>query len=119
MRSDGLDLDNPDPTRRFTGLPDLGPDLADTADMGQRRAELQDFILGAYPVSGTAGTAGAIPRPAGHPPNLDPTAVFLARVLIPVGLADPPQRTDEAVRIDNFSRRFVPSATLLARWVGA
>jgi hypothetical protein len=118
-RSDGLDVDNPDPTRRFIGLPDLGPNLAGTADISQRRAELQDFILAAYPVSGTAGIAGAIARPAGHPPDLDPTAVFLARVLIPVGPANPPQRTNETVRIDNFSRRFVPSATLLARWVGA
>jgi hypothetical protein len=118
-RSDGLDVDNPDPTQRFTGLPDLGPDLAAIADADQRRSELQDFILAGYPASGIAGTAGAIAPPAGHPPGLDPTAVFLARVLIPVGPGNPPQRTDEPVRIDNFSRRFVPPATLLARWVGA
>ena len=111
-RSDGLDVG-------FTGLPALGPDLATTADVNQRRAALQDFILTSYPMSGVAGAASTIARPAGHPPDLDPTAVFLARVLIPIGPGNPPQRTNEVVRIDNFSRRFVPSATLLARWVGA
>ncbi len=118
-RGDGLDVDNPDPAKRFTGLPDLGPDLAATADVNQRRAALQDFVLSSYPVSGVAGSADAMAPPAGHPPDLDPTAVFLARVLIPVGPGNPPQRTNEAVCIDNFSRRIVPSATLLARWVGA
>jgi hypothetical protein len=118
-RDDGLDVDNPNPDQRFTGLPDLGPDLAAIVDIDARRAALQDEIFTAYPVSGAAGSAGAIASPPGHPPDIDPTAVFLARVLIPVGPADPPQRVDEPVRIDNFSRRFVPSATLLARWVGA
>ena len=103
----------------FTGLPDPGTDLGAIADIAARRAALQDAILGAYPMNGSAGTAGAIAPPPGHPPGLDPTAVFLARVLVPVGPDDPPQRTDETVGIDNFSRRFVASEALLARWVGA
>ena len=103
----------------FTGLPDPGTDLGAIADIAARRAALQDAILGAYPMSGSAGTAGAIAPPPGHPPGLDPTAVFLARVLVPVGPDDPPQRTGETVGIDNFSRRFVASEALLARWVGA
>jgi hypothetical protein len=111
-RADGLDDD-------FNGLPDPGPDLAAIADPDARRAALQDAILGAYPVRGRAGTEGALAPPPGHPPGLDPTAVFLARVLIPVGASDPPARSDDPVRVDNFSRRFVPAATLLARWIGA
>lgn len=111
-RADGLDDD-------FSGLPDPGPDLAAIADPDARRAALQDAILAAYPVRGRAGSAGAIAAPAGHPTGLDPSAVFLARVLIPVGSADPPARSAEAVIVDNFSRRFVPATMLLARWVGA
>jgi hypothetical protein len=101
------------------GLPDPGPDLAAIADVGARRAALQDAILAAYPVRGRAGTADAIAPLPGHPSNLDPTAVFLARVLIPVAAGNPPTRDGVAVRVDNFSRRFVPAASLLARWVGA
>ena len=111
-RTDGLDDD-------FDGLPDPGPDLAGIADPDARRAALQDAILAAYPVRGRAGQAAALDAPPGHPPGLDATAVFLARVLIPVGPADPPERVDGPVRIDNFSRRFVPTATLIARWIGA
>jgi len=114
-RADGLDDD-------FSGLPDLGPDLAAITDPAERRAALQDALLAAYPVRGRAGGIGgtaAIAPPAGHPPGLDPTAVFLARVLLPVGEDDPPVRAAEAHVVDNFSRRFVPAAALLARWVGA
>src|SRR5438045_3872814 len=83
-----------------------GPALGGIADIAARRAAVRDAILGAYPMGGSAATAGAIAPPPGHPPGLDPTAVFLARVLVPVGPDDPPQRTDETVGIDNFSRRF-------------
>jgi hypothetical protein len=101
------------------GLPDPGPDLAATADVTVRRAALQETILAAYPVRGHAGTPDAIEPPPGHPLGLDPTAVFLARVLIPIGPGDAPQRTGDPVHIDNFARRFIASAALLARWVGA
>ena len=111
-RGDGLD-------EGFSGLPDPGPDLAAITDPAERRAALQDALLAAYPARGRAGTAGAIAPPAGHPPGLDPTAVFLARVLLPVGAGDPPARTSDAPILDNFARRFVPAAALLARWVGA
>jgi hypothetical protein len=111
-RTDGLDDD-------FNGLPDPGPDLAAIADIDERRAALQDALLDAYPPRGRSGSTDPIAAPAGHPRNLDPTAVFLARVLIPVGATDPPQRTAAAVLVDNYSRRFVPAAVLLARWIGA
>lgn len=113
-RGDGLD-------DAFSGLPDLGPDLAAIADPAERRAALQDALLAAYPARGRTGggATAAMAPPAGHPPGLDPTAVFLARVLIPVGAGDPPARTADTPLADNFSRRFAPAAALLARWVGA
>lgn len=111
-RTDGLDDD-------FNGLPALGPDLAAIADVTERRAALHDAILSSYPPRGRAGTADVIAPPPGHPTGLDPTAVFLARVLIPVGADNPPTRTADVPLIDNFSRRFVPAAMLLARWVDA
>ena len=111
-RTDGLDDD-------FSGLPDLGPDLAAIANIDDRRAALQDALLGAYPPRGRSGSTDPIAPPAGHPRELDPTAVFLARVIVPVGAANPPARTADPVLVDNYSRRFVPAAALIARWIGA
>lgn len=111
-RTDGLDDD-------FDGLPDLGPDLAAIADVVARRAALQDALLAAYPARSRSGSTDPIAPPPGHPPNLDPTAVFIARVLIPVGDTNPPERGADPVLIDNYRRRFVPAAVLLARWIGA
>lgn len=111
-RTDGLDDD-------FDGLPAPGPDLAAIADLAQRRAALQDAVLDAWVDSGRSSQEGQLPPPAGHPPELDPTALFLARVLVPVTADNPPQRDGTAVLVDNWSRRFVPSAGLIARWLGA
>ncbi|QSA98404.1 hypothetical protein [Methylococcus sp. EFPC2] len=110
-RSDGLDDD-------FSGLPEPGPDLADIADADLRRAALQDAVLDAWTSNGRSGQEGQIAPPAGHPPELDPTAQFLARVLVPVTADDPPQRDGSAVLVDNWTRRFVPSVNLLSRWTG-
>jgi hypothetical protein len=100
---DGLDDD-------FDGLPEPGPDLAAIADVGERRARLHDAILASYPARGRPGQ-----------PDPVPDEVFLARVLIPVGAADPPVRgpVGAGVVVDNWGRRFVASAFLLARWLGA
>ena len=103
----------------FSGLPDLGPDLAAIADPDQRRARLQDAVLGAYPASGRAGSPDELDPLPEHPNGVDRSAVFLARVLIPVGAADPPARIDAAVWVDNWRRRFIPALALLARWLGA
>jgi hypothetical protein len=93
----------------FDGLPEPGPDLAAIADVEERRARLHDAILAAYTVRRRPGE----PEPV-------PEDVFLARVLVPVGAGDPPVRDDGAgVVVDNWGRRFVPSAFLLARWLGA
>jgi hypothetical protein len=103
----------------FDGLPAPGPDLAAIADLPERRARLQDTILASYPVRGRAGSPGELEPLPEHPNDIDRSAVFLARVLIPVGAADPPAREGVAVLVDSWRRRFVASAMLLARWVGA
>jgi hypothetical protein len=102
----------------FDGLPAPGPDLAGVADPAARRARLQDAILDGYPASGRAGSPGELDPLPEHPQGLDRTSVFLARVVIPVGAANPPARAGAAVVVDGWARRFVPSALLLGRWVG-
>ncbi len=101
------------------GLPDLGRDLAGIADLAERRAALQDEVLEAFPASGRSGQEGGLAPLDEHPRDLDPSAVFLARVLIPVTADTIPQRQGAAVLVDNWSRRFVPGLRLLARFVAA
>lgn len=108
---DGLDDD-------FDGLPPTGEDLSEVADADERRAALQDAVLAAWPEGGSAGEADALPPLPEHPRGIDPTAQLLARVLIPVGGGDPPERDGAAVLVDNWPRRFVPSTRLLQRWLG-
>ena len=103
----------------FSGLPDPGPDLAAIADVGARRAAAQDAVLDAWSASGRSGQEGQLAPLPEHPRDLDTTAIFLARVLIPVTTDTPPQRAGNAVVVDNWSRRFVPSTALLMRWIGA
>jgi hypothetical protein len=102
----------------FDGLPAPGVDLAGIADLAQRRARLQDAILDSYPASGRAGSPGELEPLPEHPAGIDRTAVFLARVVIPVGAANPPARAGTAVLVDGWRRRFVASSLLMARWVG-
>jgi hypothetical protein len=103
----------------FDGLPAPGPDLAGIADLAERRARLQDAILASFPASGRSGSPAELAPLPEHPAGIDPTAVFLARVLIPVGAADPPAREPGTPPIDNWRRRFVPSSHLVSRWIGA
>ena len=79
---------------------------------------MQDAILDSYPASGRAGSPGDLDPLPEHPQGLDRTAVFLARVVVPVGAANPPARAGAAVVVDSWARRFVPSALLLGRWAG-
>jgi hypothetical protein len=76
-------------------------------------------VLAAWTASGRSGQQGQLAPLPEHPRDLDPTAVFLARVLLPVTPDDPPQRDGTAVLVDNWSRRFVPSTGLMLRWLGA
>jgi hypothetical protein len=109
---DGLDDD-------FDGLPPPGPDLAAIADPDERRAALQDEVLDSWPASGNAGQVATLAPLPEHPTGLDPTALFVARVLIPVTAGTPPERDGAGVVVDNWSRRFVPSTRLLLRLIGA
>jgi hypothetical protein len=111
------DLD-PGPGGVFDGLPAPGVDLAGIADIAERRARLQDAILDSYPVGGHAGSPGELEPLPEHTAGVDRTAVFLARVVIPVGGANPPARAGTAVLVDGWRRRFIPSSLLMARWVG-
>lgn len=84
------------------------------ADDGARRAALQDAVLHGY-TRRADGTLGPGPE---HLPQSDASAVFIARVLIPVDAADAGTRVGDAVLVDNFGRRFLPGVGLLARWGG-
>ena len=101
------------------GLPAPGPDLAAVADPAERRARLQDAVLDAYPATGRSGSPDELEPLAEHPDGVDRSAVFLARVFVPVGSADPPARDGATARVDNWRRRFLPSLPLVARWIGA
>jgi hypothetical protein len=107
---DGLDDD-------FDGLPVPAFQVADDATAQARRDAMHDALLGAWPEAGDSGSDGTLAPAAEHPVGVDPTAQFLARVLLPVLAGDPPGRTDAAVVVDNWSRRFVPSSQLLQRWL--
>jgi hypothetical protein len=89
-----------------------------TADAAVRHAALQDAVLAAYAARGRSGSAGQLAALPEQPTGLDPTAVFVARTLIPVAAGDPPARQGDAVLVDNWRRRFIPSASLLAQWIG-
>ena len=84
------------------------------ADPAVRRAALQDAVLNGYHRTGD----GELSRGPEHPPTVDASAVFMARLLIPVNPADPSQRQGSAVLVDNHSRRFLPGLGVLARWTG-
>lgn len=86
-----------------------------TSTADERRNALQDAVFGAYPPTGTgSGGNAALPPAAEHPADFDTSAIFLARVLIPVDAANPPVRTAELPLVDNYARRFLPALALLA-----
>lgn len=98
------------------------------ATASQRRDAAQDAVLGSYladALSGVGGVGGvdgigsfSLPPAPEHPPGMDTTAVFIARVLMPVGAGNPPTRIAQAPLVDNHARRFLPSVSLLAQWAG-
>jgi hypothetical protein len=110
LRGDGLDDD-------FDGLPLLDRDLS-TLSATARRDALQDAVLDAWPdLAGSTGVDGQLAPAPGHPPGLDPTAVFLARVFLPVAAGSPPARAGDAV-VDNGARRVLPHLGMLAAAFG-
>jgi hypothetical protein len=105
----------------YTGLP-LPPGAAvignTAASAEDRRNAVQDAVLSGYAGSGHAGGAGGLTPLPEQPVDLDPSAIFLGRVFLPVGAADPPVRTADAPVFDNWARRFLPPLGLLAQWDG-
>jgi hypothetical protein len=101
-----------------TGLPrasDAERVFADAASSAEaRRNALQDGVLGAYAAAyGSSGGATLPPGPE-HPSGMDPSAVFVARLLLPVDDSLLPQRTAATPLVDNYARRFLPALGLLA-----
>lgn len=105
----------------YSGLP-LPPAAAAAGDAdappADRRDALQDAVLHGWEGSGHAGGSGGLAHAPEQPPEIDPSAVFLARVLLPVTAANPPARTADAPLVDNWARRFLPPAALFAQWAG-
>lgn len=106
----------------YTGLP-LPPGGTPVGDPAatprERRDALQDAVLLAWTASGHAGGAGGLEHAPEQPAELeDASAVFLARVFIPVDSATPPARMPDAPVVDNGGRRFLPAAALFAQWAG-
>jgi hypothetical protein len=99
----------PDAQAREAALGDLSP-----AGQLAHNAALQDAVLYGYP---RRGDGAPEPGPE-HPQGMDPSAVFVARVLIAVAGDDATTRAGDAVLVDNYSRRFLPGNALLARWGG-
>jgi hypothetical protein len=100
-------------------VPPGDPVISDPqAEPALRRTALQDAVLSSYAASGRSGNAGQLAPLPEQPLGLDPTAVFLARVLIAVESGDPPVRQGDAVLVDNWRRRIILSAALLAQLAG-
>lgn len=111
-REEGLTKDLPRLPR------DAWSELGGIVDPAQRRAALQDKILDAWPKTGVAGKKDALAPPPENPAAVDPAALFLARVVIPVGAGNPPPRANGPVLVDNWARRLVLPAGALGGWIG-
>jgi hypothetical protein len=108
----------PLPETGALGAPPLPP-----GDVDARRAALHEAIFTGWR-EGTDQWTDRGPAPLReHAAGQDPTALFLARLLLPATPAptvdERPLRTAGAVvSVDNESRRFVYSVVALARWLG-
>lgn len=105
----------PVPTRPWSAL-DPG------AEPVARRRKLEDLLFGAWKEGGTQWTEdGLAPLPE-HAGGVDPSAIFLARMVLPAtraGTARPARVGGQDVRVDNHSRLFVYTAGALGRALGA
>lgn len=95
------------------------PDLASIANEADRKTALQEAILDAW---GDEWDNGDLARSVEHTETQDPTSVFLARLVLLATEGEngePPVRIpDGTVDVDNHSRMFVPTAEILASWLG-
>lgn len=104
----------------YLGLPPApgGAAVGDAgATPGARRDAMQDAILAGYP-GAYQGDGQILPPAPEQPDGVDPSAVFLGRLFLPVDAGSPPARTADAPVIDNWGRRFLPPQALLAQWHG-
>jgi len=105
----------------YSGLPlPPGPALLGNpaTPIADRRDALQDAVLHGWAGSGHAGGDGGLAPAPEQPAGLDPSAVFLARVFIPVDTTTPPLRTADVPLVDNWARHFLPPAALFAQCAG-
>jgi hypothetical protein len=95
------------------------PDFAAEPDLAKRRTALHGAILDSFatPSHQRDGEGNLVPL-AEHAAGQDPTAVFLARFVVPAAAGDPPLRTPGDIVPDNDSRAFVYPVGALARWIG-
>jgi hypothetical protein len=103
-----------------SGLPLPGVDLSGQSP-ADRRAATQDAVLAAYPATGRSGSTDPLDPLPEHPLVFDHSAVFLARLFIPVQAlvaTGAPLRSADAPQVDNFGRRFLPAVNLLANAIG-
>jgi hypothetical protein len=90
------------------------------ASPGLRRNAVQDaVVVHGYGGVGHAGRSGGLGAMADLPALLgDRSAVFLARVFIPVNGDTPPGRSGDPPLVDNWARRILPPVALLGQWAG-
>lgn len=85
-------------------------------------ATLQQQLLDATTGPGASAPFGEVSFPVEIPTqsNLDPSSVFLARIMIPATAVagQAPNANLAAISIDNFKRLFLYPASLVARWIG-
>jgi hypothetical protein len=112
LRVDALAADQPKLPRNDW------PDLAAMADISERRRALQDKLLDSWREGTDARDRSSITPDVEHLTVQDHTAVFIARVILPASSGLPPTRTDGAVIVDNYSRKFVYPAPAAARLFG-
>ncbi len=108
-----LALDN-----RGLPQPPGAPAVAGADPVARRNAMLDAVIVDGYGGIGRPGGSGELGAVPGLPSGLDGSAVFLARVFIPVDNATPPARTADAPLVDNWARRILPPVALLGQWAG-
>jgi hypothetical protein len=108
-------------------LPDAGevsaPPLPPATDLPGRRAALQEAIFNGWREGTEEWTERGLVPLREHIAGQDPTALFLARLVLPATAAAtadarPDRTTGAAVLVDNASRRFAYSTLALARSLG-
>lgn len=113
----------------FAGLPAraandrVNVEAADAVARRQRRDAAQDASLGAWDMATRRSPDGTLAPGSEHEFGVDTSAIFLARVFVPIpkldSAADPLERLkDAAPVVDNGGRRFLPTPAVLAQALG-